>query len=257
MTDDKYQDDDFQLEGFDVNKLEPQEKAIYERLNKQFRDAYLKKTSALAQQRRKMESEMEQLKQQLTAATSELQQFYDWWQREGQYLTPAEQRRVMAEEGMEHPNVLQQEIAALRREFQQAAAQYQQMLESVNQRNATLENALRLQNELWELRWKHRDMQDFDPMKVLKTAQEKGLTNLELAFNIAYGDALKERELNTKLEERLAEERERLKSEQSVVETRPTTTRYAPPSEPRTYGEASESLLGTLRSSSRSGPLLD
>ena len=236
--------------GIDVSQLSEAEKAMYDKLNAQVRKAYLEKTSKLAAWRKEQEKGMADMQGQYDEASKALNAWQQWYQAEGQYMTPAEQRKAMSEEGLENPNALQQEIQALRREFQQAAGKYNETIESISKELKTTRDALGLATQLSDLRFKHKDV---DPMRVVETAKERGITDLELAYNLAYGDELRESAVKEEVEKRLTEERTKMEAEKDVIDTKPSTTRYAPPPEAKSYGEASANLLGAVRKSGGGG----
>jgi len=231
----------------DVNSLSDEEKKIYEKLHNRMRQAYLKKTSSLAEERKKVESEMEQLQRQHQEAMQNLQQWNLWWQSEGQFLTGRERQESAEDYGLEaDPRAYNKEIEALRRDFALAKQQYDNIIRDLSSKANTLEGALRLQHELFNLRIKHPDM---DADRVLNTAKERGITDIELAYQLAYNDELRQKEVDEAVNKRLEDELSRRKSEQGVVETTQATRRYAPPEKPATYGQASEGLLSALRQS--------
>jgi len=247
-TKQKQQTDVEELEfDIDVNSLSDEEKKIYEKLHNRMRQAYLKKTSSLAEERKKLESEMEQLQRQYQEAVQNLQQWNLWWQSEGQFLTGRERQESAEDYGVEaDPRTYSKEIEALRREFMLAKQQYDNVIRELSSKASTLEGALRLQHELFNLRLQHPDM-DID--RVLNTAKERGITDLELAYRLAYDDELRQKAVDEEVSKRLEDELSRRKSEQAVVETTPATRRYAPPEKPATYSQASEGLLSALRQS--------
>lgn len=252
-------DDAFTVEGLDENDLSDKERANLKRM----RDAYLKKTTALAEQRRKSESDMSELQAQYTEAQQQLHSVQQWWtaltpEQQNYYntLTPGQQTQVLERQGLEDPNTLNSELSQLRQQFQGGLQQLNAMrgeLGQLAQRNQTLENALRLQHSLFDLRLKHPDM---DPQRVLETAKERGLTDMELSYRLAYDDELRAKAVDSEVTKRMDEERGKMQAERDLVDTKPSTTRYAPPGEAKTYAEASGNLLSAVRKSG-SGPLID
>lgn len=230
--------------GIDVGTLSAEERAIYDKLNTQVRNAYLKKTSKLAEQRKAWEQEQAGIKGQLDEATQALQAWQQWYTNEGQYMTPAQQQRAMDAQGLENPNEVQQEIAGLRREFQQAATQYNNVIQKLQEQLQQSNSALELQTRLYDLRFKHPDM---DPMRVLETAKDRGIQDMDLAYQLAYGDELRKQQVDKEVEVRVAEEKAKLESEKAIVDTTPSTTRYAPPAEAKTYADAGKNLLNAVR----------
>lgn len=236
--------------GIDVSQLSEQEKAIYDKLNAQVRKAYLDKTSKVAAWRKEQEKQLADLTSQHDEATKALNAWQQWYETEGKFMTPAQQRQAMSEEGLENPNLVQQEIAALRQEFQKAAGTYNTVIQELQKELGTTRQALGLSTQINDLRFKHPDI---DPMRVLDTAKERGIQDLELAYNLAYGDELRTKQVNEEVEKRLTEERAKAAAEKDVIDTTPSTTRYAPPAEAKSYGEASKNILGAVRASGGGG----
>jgi len=254
--------DDFSID-FDVSTLDDNGKKLYESLNKQFRDAYLKKTSTLAEGRQGMEKELNDARAKMTdlerryqEADAERMQFKQWWESEGQYLYSNPTQAAKAE-GFETPDAIARELSELRTGFQRAQQAYDRNLQQLTERVGLFENGLRLQHDLFDLRFKHPEA---DVMRVLDTAKEKGINNLELAYNLAYGDEklkAKEEELQKENETWRQQELEKMQAESKIVETTPKTTRYAPAENPKSYSEASNSLLNAIRGSGSGGALTD
>lgn len=243
--------DDFgEIEGIDVSQLSEQEKAIYDKLNAQVRKAYLDKTSKLAAQRKQWEGDMDKIKAEHTEAVQALQAWQQWYEREGQYMTPRQQKQAMEDEGLENPNALQSEIQALKREFSEANKSYQQIVQDLRQELGTTRQALTLSTQINDLRFKHPEI---DPMRILETAKERNITDMDLAYQLAYGDELRTKQVNDEVEKRVAEERTKMESERNVIDTTPSTTRYAPPPEAKSYSEASANLLSDVRKGGGSG----
>lgn len=232
--------------GIDVNQLNEQERAIYDKLNAQVRKAYLDKTGKLANWRKEQEAELVSLQSEHAEATKALTAWQQWYDTEGKYMTKAEQRQAMREEGLEEPTALQREIEALRGEFRQAKQAYDSTIQTLEKELGTTRQALGLSTQINDLRFKHPEI---DPMRVIDTARERGIQDLELAYNLAYGDELRTKQVNEEVERRMTEERDKAKAEQDVIDTKPSTTRYAPPAEAKSYGEASQNLLGAVRKS--------
>ncbi|MCL6456713.1 MAG: hypothetical protein K6T85_01780, partial [Gorillibacterium sp.] len=203
--------------------------------------------SSLAEQRKKLENEMEQLRSQYDEALQNLQQWQRWWEIEGQYLTGQERQQSAEDYGLSaDPQVYHNEVQALRRDFALAKQQYDNTIRDLSNKANTLEGALRLQHELFMLKMQHPDM---DVGRVLTTAREKGLNNLELAYKLAYDDELRSKMVEEQVQQRLQDELSRRQSESSIVETTQSTRRYSPPETPKSYGQASDSLLSALRQS--------
>lgn len=243
MSKDKNQpQDDFDL-GIDESTLSDAEKPIFEKLNKQVRDAWLRKTNALATEKRDYETKMSTLQQQYDAAAKQLADVQAWWQSEGQYLTKAEAREVLEDANVD-PSGLMRELNALKTQFTTAAQKYDTTISQLTEQNRTLENMIRYQSDLFDIRMKHPEV---DPMRIIETAKEKGVSNLELAYKMAYGDEMKQKEIDDAVSKAREEERAKVSAEQAIVDTKPSTTRYAPPEEPKTYADASKSLLDEVR----------
>jgi hypothetical protein len=237
--------DDLDL-GIDVSTLSDAEKPIYEKLNAQVRKAYLDKTQKLATQRKTWEEEQAKIKADHEEATKALQAWNNWWQTEGQYMTKAEQRAAMAEEGLEEPNALMKEIKAIRQEFAEAEKRYGDIITKQGDELKNTQRALGLHNQLLDIRLKHPDA---DTNRIIETAKERGIQDLDLAYQLAYGDEIRDKEVEEKVTARLTEEREKAAAEKDIVDTKPSTTKYAPPPEAKSYGEASNNLLGAVRKS--------
>ena len=240
--------------GIDVGSLSEAERPIYDKLNTQMRSAWLKKTSALAEERKGLGGEKEQIAKELAEAQQSLSAWNKWYQDEGQYMTPRQQAAAMREEGLENPNQTVEAINALRQEFQQTAAQYNQTIQKLQQDNQAMQQAFGLHNQLTDLRIKHTDM---DVNRVLETAKERGIKDLDLAYQLAYGDELRTKAVEDEVTKRMEDERSKLQTEKDIVDTKPSTTRYAPPQEAKSYSEAGANLLGSLRKAGVSGTLTD
>ena len=240
--------------GIDVGSLSEAERPMYDKLNQQMRAAWLKKTSSLADQRKGLTTEQEQIKSELAEAQQSLSAWNEWYQREGQYLTPRQQAQAMDDQGLENPNVVAGEIQALRQEFQQAANQYNTVIQKLQQDNQTMQQAFGLHNQLTDLRLKHTDA---DPNRILEMAKSRGIKDLDLAYQLAYGDEIRTKAVEDEVTKRVDEERSKMQTERDVVDTKPSTTRYAPPQEAKSYSQAGANLLGSLRKAGVSGPITD
>jgi hypothetical protein len=247
------QDDDIDF-GIDVGSLGEAERPIYDKLNQQLRAAWLKKTSELAEVKKGFTSEQAKIKAELDEAQQTLTAWNDWYQREGQYLTPRQQAQAMAEEGLENPNALLQEIATLRQEFSQAADRYNQVIAKLQQDNASMQQAFGLHNQLVNLQIKHPDM---DTNRLLETAKERGIKDLDLAYQLAYGDEIRNKSVEEEVTKRVTEEREKFQAERDVVDTKPSSTRYSPPPEAASYTQAGDNLLASIRKAGTGGPITD
>lgn len=234
--------DDFDS-GIDVGTLTDAEKAIYEKLNKGVRDAWLKKTNTLAEDRRAQEARMAELQQKHDAAAKQLQDVQAWWQQEGQYLTRAQQQQVLDDADVD-PGGLMRELNALKTQFTMASNKYDQTISKLTEQNQTLENMIRYQSDLFDIRMKHPEA---DPMRIIETAREKGVNNLDLAYKMAYGEEMEQKRITEAVDSARKEEREKLEAEKAIVDTTPTSTRYAPPEESKSYADASKSLLSEVR----------
>jgi|WetSurMetagenome_2_1015567.scaffolds.fasta_scaffold215106_2 hypothetical protein len=240
--------------GIDVGSLGEAERPIYDKLNAQMRTAWLKKTSELANTRKGLTAEQEKVKADLEEAQQALAAWNDWYQREGQYLTPKQQAAAMREEGLENPNALVEEISTLRREFGQAAQQYNQVIQKLQQDNQAMQQAFGLHNQLINLQLKHPDL---DTNRLLETAKDRGIKDLDLAYQLAYGDEIRTKSVEEEVNKRLTEEREKIQTEKDVVDTKPSTVRYAPPGEAKSYSEAGANLLGSIRKAGVTGTITD
>jgi len=250
-------DDDFSVD-IDASTLDDSGRQAYETLENEFRKAYLQKTDKLAQQRREMEQQLQQrdskvreLEDKFNTVAQENQQFHTWWQTEGQYLyrTPSE---GAAAEGMANPDRTEAELQRLTRAMNAAQQRYDEAFLKMQDRLGTYEHAMRMQHDLFELRLKHPNA---DPQRIIEMAKERGITNLDLAYQLAYGDddmrkQIEDREAAIKAEydQRLNDELEKYKAEGKLVEPRPASTRYVPPAAATSYASASEGLLQTVRS---------
>ena len=249
-------DDDFKVE-IDASSLDEAGRQQYEELEKHFRKAYLQKTDKLAKQRQELERQLDQrnskvrdLEEKFNAAAQENQQFHTWWQSEGQYLyrTPTE---GAAAEGLADPDQTNAELQRLTRAMNAAQQRYDEAFLKVQDRLGTYENAMRMQHDLFELRLKHPDA---DPQRIIETAKDRGIMNLDLAYQIAYGDddmrkQLEEKEAALKMEyeQKLKDELDKYQAEGKLIEPRQASTRYVPPEAATSYANASEGLLQTVR----------
>lgn len=246
-------DDDFSID-FDESTLDDTSRPIYEALNKQFRNAWLKKSQGAADERKRLQAEMAEVQKQYQEAEQERTAFRNWWAAEGQYqyATPEQGARA---EGFEQPDAIQRELHQLRQQFQQAATRYDQTIQGLTDKLNVTEQAMRMQQDLWGLRWKHKD-KDIDPKKILETARDRNVTDLNLAYELAYGEADRQKEVEERAT-KLAEERIAQKEAESKIVETPKTSHYAPPETAKSYSEASKGLLQSVRSGGGTGPLLD
>lgn len=240
--------------GIDVGSLGEAERPIYEKLNQQMRTAWLKKTGELAETRKGLTAEQAKMKSDLEEAQQALSAWNDWYQREGQYLTPRQQKEAMKEEGLENPNALLEEIATLRQAFTQADQRYNQVIVKLQQDNQAMQQAFGLHNQLVNLQIKHPDL---DTNRLLETAKTRGIKDLDLAYQLAYGDEIRTKQVDEEVNKRVTEEREKFQAERDVVDTKPSSTRYSPPPEAKSYAEAGNNLLGSIRKAGTGGPITD
>lgn len=245
MSNKQQQDDEFKLE-LDDSKFSDAEKAAVVALTKQYRDAWLKKTSGLADGRKEQESKLADIQAKYEKAAQELTAVQQWWQTEGQFLTKAEAKDALEDAGLDQPNALMRELQALRNQFTVAQQKYDNTIGQLTDQNKSLEGALRLSNDLFNVRLKYPGA---DPERILNTAKEKGVQNLELAYQMAYGDEMKTKEIESAVATAREEERAKVSAERDIVETTPTSTRYTPPTESKSYGDASKNLLEGVRKS--------
>jgi hypothetical protein len=250
-------DEDFTVD-IDASQLDDSGRQAYETLEKEFRKAYLQKTDKLAKQRDEWQRQLNEdarkyqsLEEKYNTVAQENQQFHTWWQTEGQYLYRTPQEGAAAE-GFEQPDATAKEVARLNRAMQAAQQRYDEAFVKMQEKLGTHEQALRMQHELFELRLKHPDA---DPQRIVETARDRGITNLDLAYQIAYGDDDMKRQLEEKeaklkedYERKLQDELDKFKAEGKLIEPRPASMRYAPPEVATSYAQASQGLLNTVRS---------
>ena len=58
---------------------------------------------------------------------------------------------------------------------------------------------------------------------------------------------MEQKRISEAVESARKEEREKFEAERAIVDTKPSSTRYAPPEEPKSYADASKSLLSEVR----------
>jgi hypothetical protein len=239
--------DEFDVEGINPDELDDAGKAIYAKLHTNFRNAWLKKNDTSAKQMKQLEIQAQKMQTELNEAHTALAAYYDWYQTVGKDLTAAEQRREMDRLDIEKPNDMMREIKSLRDDLQRLAQTYESKIQNIDttsgQTRSMLDYALRLN----ELRYKHRD-KDIDLTKVTQVMKDRGINDPDLAYQLAYDDEIRSALVEKEVSQRVEDERKKIEAERDIVDASEATSFYQPPSEPKSYAEASQALLSKIRS---------
>jgi hypothetical protein len=248
-------EDDFSIEGIDVTKLDEAGKKLYAQLEGQFKGAYTKKTQALSEKQKEWEAEKATLSQEAATYKAEIDGFNGWWnsmtpQQQAYYktLSPGQQEAILDERGLVNPEVSAQDYKVVAEELQGLRTWGQQEFGKVGNRVASLESSMPLFMDLVDFRFKHPDA---DWKRVMKRAQTDNLRNFDLAYQLEYGEELKEKEVNEKVERKLAEEKDKSTAESKLPEFTPGKSIFSPDAEKpaaKSWSEASSHFKEGLAS---------
>ena len=79
--------------------------------------------------------------------------------------------------------------------------------------------------DLTDFRFKHPEA---DWKRVMERAKKNGVRDFELAYQMEYGEELKEKEVNEKVERKLAEEKDKSSAETKLPEFTPGSPVFSP-----------------------------
>ena len=225
-------DDDFKIEGIDVNSLDDAGKKLYAQLEGQFKGAYTKKTQKLAEEKAKWETEQAKLSEEAQQYRGEVEQFKTWWgsltpQQQNYYntLTPGQQEDLLSERGLVNPEdsmadlqSVAQDLKGLRDWGTQKFAEYERKI-------GALESSMPLFMDLTDFRFKHPEA---DWKRVMERAKKDGIRNFDLAYQLEYGDELKEKEVEERVTRKMSEEASKKEAETKLPEFTPGTPIFSP-----------------------------
>jgi hypothetical protein len=237
-------EDNFELTGINYDELDEAGKQIYDTLNKNFREAWLKKNNERAEKTRETEVKMTKLQSDLTEAHTALAAYYDWYQNTGQYLTENQQQQVMNQTNFD-PNQLVRTIQQLEHKVENITNNYERQIQELRAGSDQTRGVLDMAMRLNELRFKHKD-RDVDLSRITQVMKERQINDPDLAFNVAYDEELRRELVDKEVNSRLDEERKKLEAERNLVDVE-ANTYYQPPVEPKSYTQASQALLEKLR----------
>ncbi len=254
-------DFDFTPEGIDVNKLDDKEKALYEKLNGQFKGAYTKKTQALAEERKQWEQEKAQLAADAKRYQEEVQGFNNWWNsltpQQQQYynqLTPGQQQNVLDERGLTHPEdsaadyrAIQKDLSDLKAWGTQIHTGYQKMEQKVG----TLEELVKMGMNWADFRVSHPDA---DRKRLFERMQKDGIKDFGLAYELEYKDDLIAKQVDEKVNQRVTEEKAKFDSEKKLPEFTPASRSALPTGDnvSKSWGESTNKFMEGFSSALRS-----
>ncbi len=223
--------DDFNID-FDVSKLDDAGKKLYAQLEGQFKGAYTKKTQALAKEKEAWETEKAQLAKEAEGYKTEVEQFKAWWgsltpQQQNYYhsLSPGEQEDVLADRGLVRPEESIADLNSVAKEIKGLKEWGENKFGEFEKKLGALESSFPLFMDLTDFRFKHPEA---DWKRVMDRAKKDNLRNFELAYQLEYGEELKEKEVNEKVERKLAEEKEKATTESKLPEFTPGTSVFSP-----------------------------
>ncbi len=225
-------EDDFNIEGIDVTKLDEAGKKLYAQLEGQFKGAYTKKTQALSEKQKEWEAEKATLAQEAATYKAEIDGFNGWWnsmtpQQQAYYktLSPGQQDDILEGQGLVRPEVSAKDYESVAKEMQGLREWGADQFGKYDKRVASLESSMPLFMDLVDFRFKHPDA---DWKRVMKRAQTDNLRNFDLAYQLEYGDELKEKQVNEEVTRRLSEETEKKSAEKNLPEFTPGKSIFSP-----------------------------
>lgn len=251
-------EDDFKIEGIDVNSLDEAGKKLYAQLEGQFKGAYTKKTQALAKEKEKWEAEQRKLSEEAQQYKTEVEQFKTWWgsltpQQQNYYntLTPGQQEDILAERGLVNPEESMADLNSVAKEIQGLRQWGENKFGEFERKIGALESSMPLFMDLTDFRFKHPDA---DWKRVMERAKKDGIRNFDLAYQLEYGEELKKKEVDSEVERRLQEETSKKEAETKLPEFTPGTPVFSPEEKSKPadswsgasarFKEAAESLPG-------------
>lgn len=225
-------EDDFKIEGIDLNSLDDAGKKLYAQLEGQFKGAYTKKTQALSEEKKAWEAEQKKLTEEAQQYKTEVEQFKSWWnaltpQQQNYYhsLTPGQQQDVLDERGLVNPEESVQDFNAVLKEIQGLRDWGNNKFEAYDRKIGALESAMPLFIDLTDFRFKHPEA---DWKRVMERAKKDNVRNFELAYQLEYGDELKEKEVEERVTRKLEEEKNKVESEKKLPEFTPGQSIFSP-----------------------------
>lgn len=225
-------EDDFKIEGIDVNSLDDAGKKLYAQLEGQFKGAYTKKTQALAKEKQEWEAEQKKLSEEAQQYKGEVEQFRTWWQsltpqQQNYYntLTPGQQEDILSERGLVNPEESMADLQSVAQEMKGLRQWGEQKFTEYERKISALENSMPLFMDLTDFRFKHPEA---DWKRVMARANKDGIRNFDLAYQLEYGDELKEKEVEERVSRKLEEENSKKEAETKLPEFTPGTSVFSP-----------------------------
>lgn len=228
-------EDDFKIEGIDVNSLDEAGKKLYAQLEGQFKGAYTKKTQALSEKQKAWEAEKAQLAQEAQQYQSELTNWNAWWQSLSpqqqayyQNASAGERQQILEERGLVPPEESMQDYQSVAKEMQGLKQWGEQQFGKFDGRIGSLEKSMPLFMDLVDFRFKHPDA---DWKRVMERAQKDNLRNFDLAYQLEYGEEIEKKKVEETVERRLKEEQEKKTAETKLPEFTPGRSIFSPQEE--------------------------
>jgi hypothetical protein len=225
-------EDDFKIEGIDVNSLDEAGKKLYAQLEGQFKGAYTKKTQALAKDREKWESEQKKLTEEAQQYKGEVDQFKTWWgsltpQQQNYYntLTPGQQEDILSERGLVNPEESMADLQSVAKDLSGLRQWGEQKFGEYDRKINALESSMPLFMDLTDFRFKHPDA---DWKRVMERAKKDGIRNFDLAYQLEYGEELTNKKVEEEVSRRVQEETSKKEAETKLPEFTPGTSVFSP-----------------------------
>ena len=225
-------EDDFKIEGIDVNSLDDAGKKLYSQLEGQFKGAYTKKTQALAKAKMEWEAEQKKLTEEAQQYKGEVDQFKTWWgsltpQQQNYYntLTPGQQEDILSERGLVNPEDSMADLQSVAKEIHGLKQWGENKFGEFDRKISALESSMPLFMDLTDFRFKHPDA---DWKRVMARSQKDGIRNFELAYQLEYGEELKKKEVDEEVSRRVSEETSKKEAETKLPEFTPGSPVFSP-----------------------------
>lgn len=194
----------------DVNSLSPENLEIYNSMLKDYRS----KTEKAANIRKTAETQQAEAASKLTAAEKTLAEWNDWYGQEIKpYWDEFSQHRTSGDQQMQNqPTNLPDEDQDFNEN--KVLKDLQEKVDSfgnaMSQKEIEFRNYINLNNQAWDLRFKHQGDPEFDLNRVVEHAIKRGTADL----NVAYNEVYKETEKKRFAEQKVKEERVKWDEEQ-------------------------------------------
>jgi hypothetical protein len=225
-------EDDFKIEGIDVNSLDDAGKKLYSQLEGQFKGAYTKKTQALSEEKKAWEAEQRKLSEEAQEYKRQLDGFNGWWasltpQQQNYYATatPGEQEDILADRGLTHPDDAMADLQSVAQDLKGLRQWGEAKFSEYERKIGALESSMPLFMDLTDFRFKHPEA---DWKRVMERAKKDGIRNFDLAYQLEYGEELKEKEVEERVTRKMQEETSKKESEAKLPEFTPGTPIFSP-----------------------------